>query len=291
MMTFFEDLAVNPLLLCGLVAGLAASVACGIVGPYVVTRRIVFLGGAISHTAVGGLGLAVWLSATWPAMFWWFTPMFGLTLAALAAAVLLAVIRYYVHERLDTLIGALWALGMSLGILFLRFTPGYQTELSTYLFGNIACVGVPDLWRCVALDVVILVAAALFHKRLLAATLDPEYLEMQGVSVLAVEMLLLGMVAFTVILLTQIVGMILVIALLSLPAATVAPYVRRMGSFFLATTLLCVALTTLPRIAVYGTPVNPESAIVIAATAIYLLSTTLRAVGKVRRQRRSVASR
>ncbi|MDO4559150.1 MAG: metal ABC transporter permease, partial [Planctomycetia bacterium] len=278
MFSFVEDLSVNPLLWCGLLAGLASGVACGVVGPYVVTRRIVFLSGAISHTSIGGLGAAVWLSTAYPVAFGWLSPMVGLTIAAVLSAILLAVIRHYIHERLDTLIGALWALGMSIGILFLKFTPGYQVELTTYLFGNIACVGPGDVWRCVVLDAVILTVAMAFHKQLLATALDREYLSTQGIPVLATETLLLSMVALTVIQLTQIVGMILVIALLSLPAATVAPYVKRMRTFFLTTTLLCVTLTTLPRMMVYGTAINPESAIVIASGLVYLISTTARAI-------------
>ena len=278
MVLFVEDLSINPLLWCGLLAGLASSVACGVVGPYVVTRRIVFLGGAISHASIGGLGASIWLSTTFPTTFGWLSPIVGLTIAAILTAILLAIVQYSVHERLDTLIGALWAIGMSIGILFLKFTPGYQTELTTYLFGNIACVGPSDVWRCVALDGVILTAAFLFHKQLLATALDREYLTTQGIPILATEMLLLSMVALTVIQLTQIVGMILVIALLSLPAATVAPYVKRMSTFFLATTLLCVGVTTLPRILVYGTPVNPESAIVLASGLVYLVSTVARAI-------------
>lgn len=272
MFDFFRDLSVNLLLLSGLLAGLVASVACGIVGPYVVTRRIVFLGGAISHMAVGGLGAAIFLAATFPTAFGWLEPMHGLMLAAIASAILLAVVRHYSHERLDTLIGALWALGMSVGILLIKYTPGYQTELTTYLFGNIACVGRSDLIRSLCLDLFLIFAAAMWHKRLLAATLDEEHLSMQGISSLGTEIVLLCMVALTVIMLTQIVGMILVIAMLSLPAATVSRYVTRMGPFFFGTTLLCMGLMTIPRILVYGTRINPESAIVIAATLVYLLS-------------------
>lgn len=272
MIPFFEHMADNPFLVRGLLAGLLASVACGLVGPYVVTRRIVFLSGAIAHMAVGGIGAAIFLAAQYPAAFDWLTPLHGATAAALAAAVLIGIIHQRVSERMDTLIGALWAIGMALGIMLIKFTPGYQTQLMSYLFGNISYVSWGHLQLLAALCAIILVAVLLFHKRLLTLCLDEQQLQMQGVNVLATNIILLCLVALTVIALTQVVGLILVIALLSLPAATAAHHFTRLSSTMAAATALCLFITTVPRIAVYGRPVSAESAIVLAAGAVYLLS-------------------
>lgn len=274
-MQFFQDMGANPFLLTGLVAGLLASLACGVIGPYVITRRIVFLSGAIAHIAIGGIGAALFFHTLWPATFGWLRPIHGAIAASLAAAVLIGLIHERVSERMDTLIGALWALGMAVGVLLVKFTPGYTSELMSYLFGNITYVGWDDVRLMIVLDAVIVATVLVFHKRLLAVCLDQQQAELQGVNVLATNIVLLCLVALTVILLTQVVGLILVIALLSLPAATAAHHARRMFSLIVVSTLLCALLTTVPRVAVYGTRVSPESAIVLAAAAAYLLSVGL----------------
>jgi len=283
MMSFFHDMTANPFLLTGLLAGALASLACGLIGPYVITRRIVFLVGAIAHMAVGGIGAAVFLSVQFPSTFGWLSPMFGAVVAALLAAVLIAVVYDRMSERMDTVIGAMWAIGMSIGILLIKFTPGYHTELMSYLFGNIAIVPWSQVWLMVALDVVIALALLAFHKRLLAVCLDEEQAALQGVSVFGTNLLLLVLVALTVICLIQVVGLILVLALLTLPAATAGHYAHRMAPIMVLATILCILFTTVPRIAVYGTAISPESAIVLAAGAVYLLSVLARAVGMRRR--------
>jgi len=289
-MAFFQDMPDNPLLLTGLLAGLLASLACGLVGPYVVTRRIVFLSGAIAHTAIGGLGAAVFLRAWFPETFAGLEPIHGAVAAALLSAVLIGLVHGRVAERMDTLIGAMWALGMAVGLMLIKFTPGYQNQLMTYLFGNLAAVD-PQLVRLLAwLGGVIVLAVLLFHKRLVAVCLDEQQAELQGISVLGTNLVLLCLVALTVICLTQVIGLILVIALLSLPAAAVGHHVKRLPTMMWLSTLLCMVLTTLPRIGAYelevrlGVKLSPESAIVLAAAGVYLVSVPV----KLARQARAV---
>ena len=274
-MQFFHDMAHNPFLVTGLLAGLLASLACGVIGPYVVTRRIVFLSGAIAHMAVGGVGAALFLHTVFPQAFGWLLPVHGAILAALLGALLIGFVHERAAERMDTLIGALWAIGMSVGVLLIKFTPGYA-ELMTYLFGNITYVSWDDVRLMIVLDAVILATVLVCHKRLLAICLDQQQAELQGINVLAMNIVLLCLVALTVICLTQVVGLVLVIALLSLPAATAGHHVRRMAPMMALATLLCALITTLPRIAVYGTMVSPESAVVLAAAGVYLLSVLVR---------------
>ena len=145
MLEFLRDIPDNPFLLTGLIAGLLASIACGTIGPYVVVRRVVFLAGAIAHMAVGGVGAAIYLRAAHAEAFGWLRPIHGAMIAALVAALIIGVVHERAAERVDTLIGALWAIGMSIGILLMKFTPGYQTELMSYLFGNIVYVDWSDL--------------------------------------------------------------------------------------------------------------------------------------------------
>lgn len=279
---FVQDMGVNPFLGRGLIAGVLAAIACGVIGPYAVTRRVVFLAGAIAHIAVGGIGAAIFLHHRFPEAFGWLEPLHGATVMALAAALILAWVQNHAEQggnagpQLDTLIGALWSIGMAVGVILVKLTPGYQTELMGYLFGNIAFVSHGSLWLLGLLDLVIVATAVLFHKRFLAICLDAEQAALQGISVLGTQMVLLVLVALTVVALTQVVGLILVIALISLPAATAGHWVSRLSSMIAVAVALNLFLTTLPRMAVYGSAISPEAAIVLAAGLGYFATLILR---------------
>lgn len=270
MIRFFADAAVNPFLWSGLAAGVLASISCGVIGPYVVTRRLVFLASALAHIAIGGVGAAIYLASTYPAIFGRVEPIHGGLAAALIAAPILAVLKHRIKERLDTVVGALWAVGMSVGILLIKITPGYHTELMSYLFGNISFVTGRDLVFLAILSAVVVIIAVVFHRRFLALCLDDEYAELRGIPVLATDIILFLLIAATVIVLTQIVGLILVIALLSLPAAIAGRITTRLGPTMAVTFGVSALVTTIPRIVVYGTPISPEAAIVLATAGLYL---------------------
>lgn len=267
---FFADMAVNPFLGSGLVAGLLASVACGVVGPYVVTRRLLFLAGAVAHMAVGGLGAAIYLHHRFPDALGALEPLHGATVAAVLGAVLLALVEDRARERLDTLVAALWSVGMAVGILLVKLTPGYHAELMSYLFGNLSLVDSAGLRQMLWLDLAVVAVAVLFHRRFLAICLDAEQARLQRLNVLATQTVLLVLVALTVVALTRIVGLILVLALLSLPAAAAGRLSRRLAPAIPLAIGISAVLTTLPRIAVYGTAISPEAAVVLAAGSVYL---------------------
>lgn len=282
MLRFFQDMGENPFLATGLLAGLLASLACGVIGPYVITRRIVFLSGAIAHMAVGGIGAAVFLADRFPAGLGWLNPVHGAVFSAFVAAVLIGVVHNRVAERMDTLIGAMWAVGMAVGVLLIKLTPGYHTELMSYLFGNIAYFGWEQVRLILALDVIIVAAVLVCHKQIVAICFDEEHAQLQGVNVLAANVLLLSLAALTVVCLIQLVGLILVIALLTLPAATAAHHVTRIAPMMWLATLLCMVFTTVPRVAVYGTAISAESAIVLTAGSVYLVSVLVRRLRTVK---------
>ncbi len=272
MSRYFADMADNPFLAAGLVAGLLASIACGVVGPWVVTRRIVFLAGAIAHIAIGGVGASIFLAYRWPEVFGGLQPLTGATVASVAAALLLAWLNHRGGERLDAMIGALWSMGMATGILLTKLTPGYHTELMSYLFGNLALVSPADLRLLAFLNTLVVVAAILLHKQFLAIALDREQARLEGIRALRTDAALLVLVALTVITLTKIVGLLLVIALLSLPAATAARHSRSLLGGIGLSIALCALVTVVPRIAVYGTAIGPEPAIILTAGAVYGVS-------------------
>jgi zinc transport system permease protein len=283
-LAFFRDMGANPFLLTGLVAGILASIACGVVGPWIVTRRLVFLAGALAHIAIGGVGAAIFLAWAFPDTLGGLTGLAGGTALAVLAAPILAFLHHRVRERLDTVVGALWAAGMAIGLLLIKLTPGYHTELMSYLFGNLVFVGWRDVALLAILAALVVATTLVFQRRFLALCLDSEQATLRGISVLGTDTVLLILMALTVICLTQVVGLVLVLALMSLPAATAGRLVARMAPMMGVAVGLCALLVTVPRVAVYGTSISPEAAIVLAAVAVYVLIATL---SRTRRRGRS----
>ncbi len=192
-----------------LYAGLLASVACGIVGVYVVVNRIVFISGGIAHASFGGIGLGFLAG---------FSPIIGALAFALGSALGIGVITQRTRLPEDTVIGILWAVGMALGIIFIGLAPGYAPDLFSYLFGNILTVPFSDLVLMMILDTVIVALVLAFYKEFLTLSFDREFGTVAGIPVEKLYILLLCLIALTVVLLIRVVGIILVIALLTFPA-------------------------------------------------------------------------
>jgi zinc transport system permease protein len=238
MFSFFEALLVNPLLLSAVIAGLAASVVSGIIGSYVVVKRIGFISGSISHSVLSGIGFCLWLERA--KGIDWASPLYGALVAAVISALIIGWIHLYYREREDSVIAALWAIGMSIGVLFISQTPGFNVELTNFLVGNILWVTPTDLWTLFGLDVFILAVVACLHKRFLALCFDEEQALLQGVPVNALYLLLLVLTAVSIVLLIQVVGVLLVMAMLTIPAAIANQYTSRLSRImFIAIGLSC----------------------------------------------------
>ena len=264
----------HPFLRLALLAGLLASIPCGVVGSFVVIRRISYIAGAIAHSVLAGLGLVHYLEVVHG--FSACSPMLGAVISALLAALVIGWVSLHLRQREDTVIGAVWAIGMATGIVFISLTPGYTTDLMSYLFGNILMVTPADLWLIAALDVIVLATVALFHKQMLAVCFDSEFATLRGVHIKRFYFLLLTLTALTVVLLVSVVGIILVIALLTLPAATANLFARRLGQMMALATLLCAISTTGGLVLSYG-PDLPAGAVTILLTgAIYFTAVVLR---------------
>lgn len=244
-------------------AGLLASLACGVVGSYVVVKRIVFISGGIAHAVLGGMGIAY---------YWGFHPLSGALVAAPLAAVAIGLASLHVSEREDTLIGAMWVVGMAVGILFISKTPGYNVDLMSYLFGNILMVLPRDLYFIGGLDIVALVLVVLFHKQFLAVCFDREYAQLQGTAADFFYLLLLCLVAVTVVVLIPVVGIILVIALLALPAAIAAQYMSGLLGMMILATGISALLTSVGLGLSYWTDLPGGATIVLLCGAVYLIS-------------------
>ena len=217
MPSFIEALLTNPLLLASLLAGLAASVVSGIIGSYVVVKRIVFIGGSISHAVLSGIGFCIWLERTQGVT--WANPLFGALVAAILSALLIGWIHLNYRQREDSAIAAIWSIGMAVGILFISQTPGFNVELTNFLIGNILWVSKTDLYVLTLLDISVLMLILCLHKKLLAICFDEEQAKLQGLPVHSLYMLLLILIAISIVLLIQVVGIVLVMTMLTIPAA------------------------------------------------------------------------
>ncbi len=191
-----------------LLAGLLVSFAAGIIGSLIVVNRMVFLAGGIAHTSYGGIGLAVYLGL----------PIFlGASVFAVGAALLIAALTLKKRHRMDTFIGLIWAVGMAIGVIFVDLTPGYNVDLMSYLFGSILAVSSEDLYFMGVLLALILFVVTFWYRDILAVSYDSEYAGLRGVNVKFFYTLILILSALTVVIAIKVVGLILVIAMLTIP--------------------------------------------------------------------------
>lgn len=263
----------NPFLQLALVAGVAASVTSGIVGSYIVVKRILFLSGSIAHCVLGGMGLCLWLRRTMGLL--WLTPLHGAFAAALASAFLIGWIHLKYREREDTVIAMLWSTGMALGVVFVALTPGYNVELMNFLFGNLLWVSWTEIYALVAVDLIVVLTVRVFYHRFLALCFDEEQAMLQGIPVQRLYFLLLALVALSVVLLVQVVGIILVIAMLTLPAAIASTHSHRLSSMMWLAVLLGGLFTLLGLIVAYECNWPAGASISLVAAAAYCLNLIL----------------
>ncbi len=260
------------------IAGLLASIGCGVMGSYVVVKRIGYMAGGISHSVLGGMGAA---------LFFGFSPLGGALAAALLAALLIGWIKLRWQAQEDTLIGAVWAVGMSIGVIFIARTPGYSTDLLSYLFGNILLVSREQLWQILVLDLLVIGLVLAFYRQFLAVSFDEEFARLRGIPVTFFYLLFLCLVALTVVLLVQVVGLILVIALLTLPAAIAGHHVQTLGRMMALASLLGMLFTTAGIALSYFWDLPSGPVIILVAGLAYLLSAVF---GEWRHQRQAAAA-
>ncbi|HNY64571.1 MAG TPA: metal ABC transporter permease [Deltaproteobacteria bacterium] len=281
MTEFMTDLMSFPFLRYAFLAGVLASIACGIMGSYVVSRRITYIAGAISHSVLGGMGAARYCEVV---LGWtWFHPITGAIIAALVSALIIGLVSLRAKGREDTVIGAVWAIGMAIGIVFIFRTPGYNEDLMSYLFGNILMVTGQDIWLMAGLDLLIIGLVLLFYNKFLAVCFDEEFARLRGVRVEAYYLLLLGLTALTVVLLLSVVGIVMVIALLTLPAATAGYFSRRLWQMMVLSVIFSVLFTTGGLALSYSPNLPTGATIILVAGAAYLSVVALTRVVKARR--------
>ncbi len=250
-----------------LLAGVLVSVACGIVGTFIVVKRIVFVSGGIAHAAYGGIGLGYYLDIN---------PILGAVAFSMAAALSMGLVQRKTRQRADTLIGVMWAIGMAMGIIFVDLTEGYKVDLMSYLFGSILSVPRSDVLIMLVLDVTIVALVTLFYKELLAICFDETFAMVENVPVDLIYVVLLGMVGLTVVMLMRVVGLIMVIALLTIPAAISGHFVHDMKKMMVLASFLGAVFTTTGLWLSYFLNLTSGATIILVAGIAYLLSLVMK---------------
>lgn len=274
MTEFIEAVRDIPLIRYALLAGIVSSFTFGTVGSFVVTRRIGYIAAAIAHSILGGIGAAIYISrvADWP----WLTPMMGAVIAALLSAGVIGWVSLKAEEREDTIIGAIWAFGMAAGLLFIHYAPGKAVSLESYIFGNILLTSRGDVIATVTLGLLVLVLVGLYYHKLVAVCFDEEFARLRGVSSSAIYLLLLAITAISMVLMVRLVGIILSLALLILPAATASRFSRKLWVVILVSIGLTLVYNTGGLAISFQLDMPTGPFIVLAASLVYGLSFPLR---------------
>ena len=246
-----------------LIAGLLASVICGVMGTMVVVNRIVFLSGGIAHAAFGGIGLAFFFG--WPYLV-------GTIGFSVIAALVMAIVTLKAKHRADTIIGVIWAIGMAIGILLLDLTPGYNVDLMSYLFGSILTVPDSDIWIMVGVAAVIFGVVTYFYNDYLALSYDEEFAQIRGVRVNTLYVLMIVMLALGVVMIIQVVGLILVIALMTIPPYIAEKYSKSLVSMMVLSSVLSALFTVIGLWLSYVFNLTSGASIIIVAGVGFLIS-------------------
>ncbi len=246
-----------------LLSGILVSVACGIVGTLVVVNRIVFISGGIAHAAYGGIGLAFYLGLS---------PSFGAAIFSLASAMVMGIASLRNKQRADTIIGVIWAIGMALGIILIDLTPGYNVDLMSYLFGSILSVPSTDIWFMLSLDILIILVVRFFYKEFLAMSYDEEFSFVVGIPVTTLYFVLLGLIALSVVMIIRVVGLILVIALLTIPPYIAEKYTSTLAKMMVLSSLLGIFFTITGLWFAYFYDLTSGATIILVAGVAFFIS-------------------
>jgi len=249
-----------------LLAGLLVSVICGIIGTLVVVNRLVFLSGGIAHAAFGGIGLSFFLGL----------PVMAVTLCfSFVVALILAGVTLKAKHRSDTIVGVLWAVGMALGVICLDLTPGYNVDLMSYLFGSILMVTQLDLLVMVVVGTMVLFITGYYYQDLLAMSYDEEFARLRNVPVKPLYFLLVCMIALSVVVIIRVVGLILIIALLTIPPYIAEKYARSLRMMMVFSVLLSCLFASSGLLLSYFLNVTSGAAIIMVAAAGFFISLLL----------------
>ena len=254
-----------------LIAGILISISCGIIGSFVVVRGIVFISGGIAHSAFGGIGLSYLMG---------FNPLAGSLLFSIASALGIGFLGKRGHQSEDTAIGAIWTLGMAAGIIFISMAPGYAPDLMSYLFGSILFVPTSYLYTLLVFDIIIAALVALFFNDFIAITFDEEYASIVKVPAEVLYYLLLMLTALAVVMLIKVVGVILCIAMIAIPAAISLNFRDTMPGIIISSIVLGIIFIWTGMWLSYFTNTPSGAMIVIVAVSVYAIEVAVTNIKK-----------
>jgi len=262
-----------------LLSGILASIVCGIIGVIIVEKKLVMMSGGIAHTSYGGVGLGYLMG---------FEPIIGAFLFSICAALGIGYIKRKGGAHSDVVIGLFWSLGMALGILFIFLMPGYPPDLSSYLFGSILSVTKADLYLMISLTIIVTAVVFILFNDWKAYLFDEEFASIKGIKTTFLEYLLLVLIAMTVVVLIRVVGIILILALLTAPAATAGMFTQSLAKRMLYSVILGIIFCTAGLWISYAINIASGAAIVILSALCYFLIYMTRSVCRSMARRRIV---
>ena len=242
---------------------LLASIACGIIGSYVVARRMVFISGGITHASFGGIGIGFYFG---------FNPILSALVFSVLSAFGIQWLSKKQDVREDSAIGVFWSLGMAVGIILIFLTPGYAPNLSEYLFGNILTISHMDIVLLAALSLVLVLFFTFFYRSILNVSFDKEFAQTRGLPVAFIEYTLIMLVAVTIVLSIRLVGIVLLISLLTVPQMTANIFTNRLSNIIVISIIISFVGSVVGLILSYTLNVPSGAFIIFVLIAIFLLA-------------------
>jgi len=259
-----------------IIAGILVSIITGIIGSLIVVNKMVFLSGGIAHSAYGGIGLSIYFGL----------PMLlSTSVFSIFITIIIALLTYKKRENLDTIIGLTWAIGMSFGILLVDLTPGYNSDLMSYLFGSILAVDSTDIIFMSALLVFIIIILVFFYRDILAVSYDSEYANLRGIYTRFFYTLILILSALCIVIAIKIVGLILVIALLTIPIYISQKFCSTLFTMMIISGILSMIFTILGLILSYNFDLSSGPSIILVSSIFMFLLISYDYINKFKRQK------
>lgn len=259
----------NPFLLSALLASFLASISSGIMGSFIVIKKISSIAGSIAHSILGGIGFFLFLNYKYNLTF--LKPIYGAFLAALISAFLIGLTHLKYKQKEDAVIAAIWSTGMAIGIIFISLINNYNVDFSTYLFGNILLAEKSDIYMLLTFDIIIAIATFLFYQKFLVICFDEDLSFLKKLPTKSLYFFLLALIAISIVLLIQIIGIILVIALLIIPPTIASNFVEKLSHVIYLSIILCCFFNFSGIMFSYGFNFPPGATIAITAGIFYFL--------------------
>ena len=253
---FFRNALIGTLLAC---------ISCGIIGTYIVTRRLLFISGGITHSSFGGVGLGMYFS---------FNPTVGAFIFAVASALGIQLMGRRKEIREDSAIAMLWVLGMTIGVIFCFMTPGYSAELTTYLFGNILTITDTDIITLAIICLTQLVFTIVMFRAIIAVAFDKEFARSRQLPTNIIEATMMIFIALTIVACLRIVGVILVISLLTIPQMTAMVFTGNYKKIIALSIFFGYAASTAGLLLSFALDIPGGASVILCSIAMYAACST-----------------